>query len=714
MNRTLRALLKKLAADSIREEVVSAKPRFNVVYNPSGFQAEYEQFLIGVGRWGNVDHPIHHTGVCLNNKGLAQRYGLPQDPSTVTDLVLNPPPELEAQWRQFWGSGETLETRLSRITIVVEDAAPDAIFAFLLWLCRVEGVYSNELHQSYWSKWIEAVRRWELTGLVNDPFTSWAALLSALSHSYFGPYAATNSGEFDFSSAWREALQFTATLLLRNVDPDAVPELWDITGYRRATALLRSEQQDYLNSLPSSICLQLLVPIAGQPKKEMLIDAYLTSETWPSGARKLFARLDQEHTFTRQGFALMAIHRPDPRIVGTGDDIVISVNSSAGIQLQELWYELERMETDHWQGERPTENPRPIVSYAHSEGYTQPWWDDNGHYTLLGAPRRLPDGRLGSRLSWQDVVNAIWRIYSPTRHLQVIDALNAGESVKPEQCRRINYRYDGGDKALHKYFMAMRWSYDTHESGALLEAPTVQRFFAALLARRNEAQTIDVDSLPGSESYALIHLYGGFAIISDSGALVFDDWRMEPLRQDKLQTEFERLFDLLKMKREIENKLDAIVNERAATDQTRSQRTMLGELTTLRSQLVDAGCLDQSHSHWPDVKAFRKVLEEQWALQDALSHLHERVSQVENAIRTESSLDTERLAYLLSTIGLPFYLSGTLTQYIQDWLFSLFPSIAKPWVLISCYLSLAFIFIFIVHSLMQRWLRFTRIRKYLK
>ncbi|MGF1614490.1 MAG: hypothetical protein ACFCVA_11440 [Gammaproteobacteria bacterium] len=58
--------------------------------------AEADQILIGVGIWGTPEQPVEHAGVCLNNKGLAGRFGGAEDPATVTELVLNPPPELAA------------------------------------------------------------------------------------------------------------------------------------------------------------------------------------------------------------------------------------------------------------------------------------------------------------------------------------------------------------------------------------------------------------------------------------------------------------------------------------------------------------------------------------------------------------------------------------------------------------------------------------------
>ncbi|WP_300449272.1 hypothetical protein, partial [Accumulibacter sp.] len=56
-------------------------------------------------------------------------------------------------------------------------------------------------------------------------------------------------------------------------------------------------------------------------------------------------------------------------------------------------------------------------------------------------------------------------------------------------------------------------------------------------------------------------------------------------------------------------------------------------------------------SRWADdVPAFRAALETRWCVGDTIKNLHTRVSQLEDAIRTASTLETQRLTYILSTI----------------------------------------------------------------
>uniref|UniRef100_UPI00263719BB hypothetical protein n=1 Tax=Accumulibacter sp. TaxID=2053492 RepID=UPI00263719BB len=55
-------------------------------------------------------------------------------------------------------------------------------------------------------------------------------------------------------------------------------------------------------------------------------------------------------------------------------------------------------------------------------------------------------------------------------------------------------------------------------------------------------------------------------------------------------------------------------------------------------------------SQWADVRAFRAALKTRWCVGDTIKNLHTRVSQLEDAIRTASTLETQRLTYILSTI----------------------------------------------------------------
>jgi hypothetical protein len=271
----------------------------------------------------------------------------------------------------------------------------------------------------------------------------------------------------------------------------------------------------------------------------LLVDAYFAVETWPSGSKKLFIRNDREHTYLRQGFALMGLYRPAER--GSGNDMTLSVNPWTGIYLKALWEELERLETKRWQGQRPQDHIRPIASYPEAEGYNEPWWDDGGRYTLLGAPKALPEWPAGSRLDWSEVVEAAWRCYSPVRDLRVTDLLHAQDCLL-EQCQRKRLHHEGGTLTLTKHLAAVRWLPDTSQPQASFSAPTTQRALAALVARPSADGPLTLADLPPEQDLMLVPLAGGFAVLHEQGVFLFDDWRSERLPVDALREEFRRCF----------------------------------------------------------------------------------------------------------------------------------------------------------------------------
>jgi len=269
---------------SLRNAKSPTQHAFHIVYVPNRTQrSATHEILVGLGNWLSQDKPVKHLGVCLNNKGTAERFGKDHQYPSVTDLVLDPPPELLQQWCTLAGAPADPGELLARFTLVVEDVGPDSCFGVLCWLAFMCGVEPGELLKEPMRRWVDAVRRWEMGGVCDDPFSSWAALLSALSHSYL-PAAKASSSQTkeaaapDLSEAWREALRLTVALLRGGCDPEAVPAQPQLPAYGRAIAFMKSEQRDYIETLPQALRLQLLVPMAGTgDARQLLVDAYFQS-----------------------------------------------------------------------------------------------------------------------------------------------------------------------------------------------------------------------------------------------------------------------------------------------------------------------------------------------------------------------------------------------------------------------------------------------------
>ena len=677
-------------------------------YDPTCQEASApDLILIGLGGWSRGGRPVEHRGACLNNKGLAGRY------STVTDLVLAPPAPLREHWERLTAADHGPVEILRRCTLVVEDAGPDSCLALLCWLARCSGVDLDAWATAEGRRWVRAVRQWETTGMVVDPTGAWAALLSALAH---GRLPATGSPDDtadrpppDLSRAWREALRLTVALLREGADPGAVPPVWHLGPYVRARAFLDVERQEYRQSLAQATCLQLWVPLAGNGgTRRLLVDAYFATETWPSGARKLFARTDREHTELQQGFALMGLYRPGAQ--GTGADMTLSVNPWTGIDLQLLWTELERLETARWEGRRPADAIRPLASYPPGTGYNQPWWDDGGRYTLLGAPKALPDWPAGSRLTWAEVLEAAWQCYSPLAGLRVHDLL-AEVEVPLAECRCETLQ--AADGAVTRHLAAVRWLPDTTRPQSLFLAPTTRRALAALVARGPDRGPVTLAQLPAAADLDLAPLTGGFAVLHPRGVLLFDDWRGEHLPVAGLVEEVRRGVRWLGTLHKVERHL-AI--GRHADPRREVQRHawqaigVLADLAAQRSRLAQARDRNAPASLDPEVRRFRAQLNARWGLDQTAEDLQRRITQLEDAIRTSSALHTQGLVQVLSVYGLPFIISNGITSQLAPLLESAAGTVTENVVKASLfkfgvYVGLAVVLIVLMRLIQHLWLK---------
>ena len=687
------------------------EPILRVRYDPTCREATVsDQLLIGVGHWWLDDRPVEHRGICLNNKDKAYRFGTTCHYATVTDFVLAPPAPLQQHWDTLTAGYREPGQLLRHFTLIVEDVGPDSCFALLCWLARCCGVEVSELRDGPGKPWVQAVCEWETTGMAADPFTAWTILLSALGHSYLFPAGAPREGDTshkpDLSQAWREALQFTAALLQQEVNPNAVPLAWNLNGYSRARAFLNVEYQEYLESLAQAICLQLWVPLrATGDARQLLVDAYFAVETWPSGAKKLFIRTDREHTYLHQGFALMGLYRPGEH--GSGNAMTVSVNPWTGIYLKALWEELERRETERWQGQRPRDHIRPIASYAEAEGYNEPWWDDGGRYTLLGAPKALPDWPAGSRLDWSEVVEAAWRCYSPVRDLRVRDLLHLQDCTL-EQCQRDRLPREGGNFTLTKYLAAARWLPDATRPQALFQAPTTRRALAALVVREPAEGLLRFADLPPAQDITVTPLAGGFAVLHEHGVFLFDDWRSERLPVNELREEFQRCFELLRTIREVDSQLAARLQAQSMLDPTlkpwRSIAVLI-ELAAQRAKLAKAQYHYGLHSSSADVRRFRDQLASRWGIDKSFEELQRRLAGMEDAVRTTSTLRTQGLVQILSVYGLPFFISNGITTALSNWIDVIERGRDAALVKVGVYLGLAATLIVLMRGLQYLWVR---------
>lgn len=642
-----------------RSEADPDGPRLRVVYDPGKERAEAGEILIGLGFVRDAaGETIDQPGVVLQHKGGPD--------GSLSALLQRADDDRIADWRRRLGDPATPAEL--RATLYVEDASPDTCLGLVLFLARAFGVPQAALP----ALWCDYADRWERGDVrtTGQPFASWGCLHSALAHDYIAPQTGAAPDAQGIEAAFPICLRYLLGLLALGVAPDRLPETLPLAEHHAARLYLRQEHQDYRHALTSAECLQLRVPLPGE-RRALLVDAYLATEVTLGGARKVFLRNDAEHPWFGQGFTLMALYRP--HAVGSGNDMVVSVDPGAGVYLRALWQALERLEDERWGDERPRDTPRKLFSYPNGDGPNQPWWDEQGRYTLVAAPKRLDDGRLGSRATWQDVREQLWACFNPAQTLRFIPydgpaGADQATGLAPSSLplHRCPASRDGaGDKRL----LVVGW--DAGNSEPLVLTPTLERYLAACAEAEHPAG-VPLDALPDPRSFDFLKLPGGFGVVHGRGVLLIDDWCNEKLNVAGCRHEFDQVATRLRSVHQVGAKAEKLVKQLQdglAKGKPLPYRDLIWRLSGLRLRLRTALFQTRVASEDTSVLDFRETLERRWGLAGQLAELNETLEQLDHLAQTQMELRSNRLLNGLTVYGFP---AALLTDFfgnfvLQQW-----------------------------------------------
>jgi hypothetical protein len=151
----------------------------------------------------------------------------------------------------------------------------------------------------------------------------------------------------------------------------------------------------------------------------------------------------------------------------------------------------------------------------------QPWYDDQGRYTLIAAPKGVEVSQQivpGTKLRWrEDILPAIWRLYSPIPH-----DVKLGDRIE-----------------VHGKFLRLaRWESNGNFSTA--ESPT---FLSWLASCSFPLEIHSPADLPSAASFEVLKVAGGRVLMHSQGVTLFDDWTSQPLDVDKLTRTISRVAD---------------------------------------------------------------------------------------------------------------------------------------------------------------------------
>jgi len=612
------------------------------------------QVNIGYGRWDQqTEGPASAKPFLLTNKGTAQRFGLTHDYTSSTRFVLDPPKGYLESW-DLWAKRPLAPYKaLASITLVADDASPDAVLAVLVLLARLADVDISEIP----AVWVDAVDYWERAGVSDVPWSSWCALESALTHRYFPREGPTPSEPFQL--AWRDALRFAGKCMSLQLNPANIPELPYVVEYVQAKAAMEQEQEIYWDWLQRATILQVSLPLSGFTGRRMLVDGLIIETQQSTGSTKVFFRNDRENSSLGRGFSFSALCSP----ANSGEelDITISVDPSRGVSLFQLWEAIERAECKAWAdaGEkRPIEFPRRMQGVNNI--FHEPWYIDPTQ-TLIGSPRTLESGKPGSRLSWRDVCEVIWQELNPLRCVKVRRS-DTGDLVQllqltPEQ----------EHSAHSKYFFAAKWINSLDEDALLLpRSLSLSAFFLKILAAKlhhgRRLSPVSLRDLPNNGSWDVVELNGGVAVVNHDGLFVLDDWSEESLHISEIQSDFDQAAKLDANLINLEKShLRPLVREVQALLKQERQAPGVDDLlrraahlnTRLAEMRGDYAILPEA----PDARHIRSAIEKCWSLDLRLCACESETRAIETSLHSLSELSTARIGRVIATYGFALVLA---------------------------------------------------------
>lgn len=429
-----------------------------------------------------------------------------------------------------------LRRLLESSTLVVTDASPDRVLAFVVLLFRLISSEKPVLLDS----WISAARAVRLDGSVfGPPKQNWIALHAAGTHSIISHF--TDPGRNDtYGKAWLQASRFIADALRNGFMPDAMPIVPSIRHQPEFMSAFEREKEIYHGWLEHAEIVQLRLPMrlsAGEGNERFrVVDAIFYEELEPIGAGNIFMRTDTEHSPLGRGFSVGVAYRPQGR---PGNRFFVTSDVNSGITLKWIHTALEQTETQAWQQqgkERPSTLPRPLLGVPEN-AWNEPWFDGYGEFKFLAEPREqtLPDGSevTGSLLSWADVKRAIWETSSPLRHVVLAELLVDMENPSrspPASYRSIWEICQSPALAVAgcKKISSLRWAPKISADNAAISMNSVLGALASLPNNRISQHEV-FSGIASPKSFDKIEVPGGFGLVTNEGVVLFDDWRPTPL-----------------------------------------------------------------------------------------------------------------------------------------------------------------------------------------
>ena len=631
-----------------------------IVYRPGDTATRPGEIMVGLGQpQGLVQLPEpQRYALTLTHKYQKSPF------RAGTAFVSAQPADTIALWQKHMGLGQSPSSPYAGIPLVVEDASLDTCLTLIALVRRLNDGSLPE-------QWVDYACRWEqgdvhTTGV---PEHSAGALHSALVHALFD----RDEGIVRVEQALADGVAYLEGLIDAGVDPAHVPADLQAPQHNVARARLAAERQRYLSLREGMPKFQLAVPMAGATRRR-IVDAAILTEITPTGALKNWLRNDST-SFTGDGYGLMVLYRPT--IAGSGEpgtatqlqEIAVSVDPDLGLTLRPLWEELERREDAAWDAagqERPRDNPRSLVSFqGPREGWpqglrpsNQPWWDDQGQYTLVAAPRLLPNNMPGTLLDLKDVLAALWATCAPGGEIKVRqrDKIE-GHPLAGHQSQANLLRTSLPECPSKTLINVVRA--DGPRVEPLVWTPTLLRAAAALTF----SPDIGIDRLPDASEFDVVSSRGGTVVITGAGILIMEHTPGEGFPATQLRRAIGEAGRVLTIARQLEQRL-------AATEQSVVEAVRSGRGHDRRKALAHVyKVMLEARPHAPDretaeadplIRRVNEAIERRWNAAARFKHVAETAQRLQTMIVSSTEVRSASLLNGVAIYGLPAAVFGNI------------------------------------------------------
>ena len=499
----------------------------------------------------------------------------------------------------------SLDAVLDRVVFWFKDASPDAVLTALLVLARLSGVPATAFPLA----WLDNVASWDRGRMPQEPEQSWSALASAWAHALFPEPTDDHAPTAQrFAETWCRVLAFAAASVAADVKPESLPQTLPGEG-PAARAALRRMRQVYDATVRAGTVLQLAVPLRGTDGRWVAVDALCFEELEASDAVKVFGRNDRDNSPGKRGFALGISHRPKDK---DWNRFTVHSDPDAQLDLTALWAELERLETDAWRDasdtiSRPADaavrtdarfrddslprsyktddidrmavlrgEARPLAGVLNC--WINPWFLFPDR-SLIGSPgkdkQRVDAGP--TRLSWQQVIEAVWRCYTPLAAVTVRPHDGAGRAG--DECHLWEVAPIAVGEAAEAKEVHLRhavWVPGSARGSG--HAPEVNDTLLQALATIAQSDTggamPEHAMLVPKGAFEHLVLNGGMAVITERGCLVIDDWRKPALNAAAIVDAMVRARRILLESRELAGHFKGLSQQ--VSEALRSRRRLFG------------------------------------------------------------------------------------------------------------------------------------------